>query len=456
MLARVAGPARRRAAARFSMMSVVSVATLIGSGFYLARDYVGEPAALYGASYGVMLSAKIVLLAALLLLGGLNFLTVRRWRGERSTPILPMRRFAEVEIGIGLTVIFCAASLASLPPARDLSSDWASAAEVVERLAPRWPPRLESPDLSSLSITMAQEKRPSAPLAYAIGEPPAPPRNAADIAWSEYNHHWAGLFVLAMGGLSFPLFLAFKNLRHFILEDEKLVETLRNPIRYREIGRSVAEGIVSSSLRRILNVWVRAHQAGVLGPSQEKIAEKAQILLDALADTAIDALIDEATGYQKRRAHDALQKLLAAYVLPEFRPYQTKFPISFYEQIHRVMGWAFDAESSARTAYIGKLTNRLIYDQLPPGVHEDLRRKNPVDPLTKRRRRKHFQLLTEDIGEPHLDRQITAVTALLRATPSGQWKFFEMVFAQAFPPAQPDLFLAEEIERLTGPGGAVH
>jgi copper resistance protein D len=202
MLARTEGPARRRAAARFSMMSVLSVATLVGSGFYLARDYVGDPAALYGASYGVMLSAKIILLAGLLLLGGLNFLTVRRWRAEPSTSILPMRRFAEVEIGVGLTVVFCAASLASLPPARDLANDWASASEIVERLAPRWPPRLESPDLSSLSITMAQEKRPSAPLAYAIGEPPAPPRNAADIAWSEYNHHWAGLFVLAMGALA--------------------------------------------------------------------------------------------------------------------------------------------------------------------------------------------------------------------------------------------------------------
>jgi hypothetical protein len=38
--------------------------------------------------------------------------------------------------------------------------------------------------------------------------------------------------------------------------------------------------------------------------------------------TAIDALIDEATGHQKRRAHDALQRLLAAYVRPEFRTYE--------------------------------------------------------------------------------------------------------------------------------------
>jgi hypothetical protein len=246
----------------------------------------------------------------------------------------------------------------------------------------------------------------------------------------------------------FPLYLAFKNLRPFILEDAQLVEALKNPIRYREMGRSIAEGIPGTVLRRILSVWVSAKTAGVLGPSQERVADRAQALLNALADTAIDALIDEATGYQKRRAHDALQKILAVYVRPEFRIYSSKFPISFYEQIHRVMGWPFDASSSARTAYIGKLTNRLIYEQLPPGVLDDLKRKNPVDPISKRRKRKHYYWLTEDVGNPHVDRQIAAVTTLLRATPTSQWKFFEMLFNQAFPPAQPDLFLAEEIERL--------
>jgi len=34
------------------------------------------------------------------------------------------------------------------------------------------------------------------------GEGVLPPRNAEDIAWSEYNHHWAGLFVLAIGLLA--------------------------------------------------------------------------------------------------------------------------------------------------------------------------------------------------------------------------------------------------------------
>jgi len=96
-----------------------------------------------------------------------------------------------------------------------------------------------------------------------------------------------------------------------IQEDVELVDALREPIRYRSISGSIAEGIPGQVLRRICSVWVRAHRAGVLGVSQQRIAEKAEILLNALADVAIVALIDEATGYQKRRAHNELQKILA-------------------------------------------------------------------------------------------------------------------------------------------------
>jgi hypothetical protein len=249
-------------------------------------------------------------------------------------------------------------------------------------------------------------------------------------------------------GIHLPLHLAFKNLRPFILEDAELVESLRGPIRYRAISGQIGEGIPGQVLRRICSVWVRAQRAGVLRSSQEKIAEKAQILLDALADVAIIALIDEATGYQKRRAQDALQRILEAYIAPELMPWQVRFPVSFYEQLYKVMGWRYDASSTARTAYVGKLTNKLIYEKLPPGVLDELKRRNPTDPITKRRRRKHHQFLTDNIGNPHLQNQITAVTILLRATPAGNWRFFESLFNEAFPPPQGDLFAQLELEKL--------
>jgi hypothetical protein len=246
----------------------------------------------------------------------------------------------------------------------------------------------------------------------------------------------------------FPLHLAFKNLRPYILEDQELVSALRVPIRYRSVKGNIAEGIPAQVLRRICNVWTRARADSVLGPSQDKVAEKAEYLLNALADVAIIALIDEATGYQKRRAHNELQRILAAYISPELLPWQRRFPISYYEQIYRVMGWAYDASTTKRTAYIGQLTNKLIYQKLPPGVLLQLRRRNPVDLTTKRRKHKHFQLLTDDIGNVHLEKQIAAVTTLLRATPNGNWRFFETLFNHAFPPAQGELFAGLDVARL--------
>ncbi len=194
---------------RFSQMSMASVAVLLAAGLTLAYLYVGSFAALYGTAYGVMLVTKVALFGGLLLLGAGNYLLVERLRRDPATPILRLKRFAEVEIGVGLTVLFCAASLTSLPPALDLTSDRASWGEIVERVTPRWP-TLTSPDHASLAIPMLQaeldnhaaEMRAARPEAFVPGAGVLPPRNAEDIAWSEYNHHWAGILVAAIGLLA--------------------------------------------------------------------------------------------------------------------------------------------------------------------------------------------------------------------------------------------------------------
>ena len=194
---------------RFSQMSMTGVAVLLAAGLTLALLYVGSWDALYGTAYGVMLITKVALFGGLLLLGAGNYLLVERLRRDPATPILRLKRFAEVEIGVGLTVLFCAASLTSLPPAVDLTTDRASWGEIVARNTPRWP-TLTSPDHASLAIPMLQAEldnraaalRAARPEAFVPGAGVLPPRNAEDIAWSEYNHHWAGILVLAIGVLA--------------------------------------------------------------------------------------------------------------------------------------------------------------------------------------------------------------------------------------------------------------
>jgi putative copper resistance protein D len=156
----------------------------------------------------MMLLIKVALLGGLLFLGAMNFRTVERLRRDPAASILRLRRFAEAEIGIGFTAIFAAASLTSVPPAVDLQQDRVTLAEIVERNIPKWP-RLVSPDHDLTAIPVRQRELDAAAeggapaqLAYVPGTGVPPPRNAFDVAWSEYNHHWAGFVVLAIGLLA--------------------------------------------------------------------------------------------------------------------------------------------------------------------------------------------------------------------------------------------------------------
>ena len=203
------GEAFRLVGARFSRLSMAGVLCILVSATVFSLFYIGSLKAAYGTAYGVMVGAKAAMFGALLLLGLGNFLVVERLRRDPSTSILRLRRFAEAEIGIGITIFFAAASLTSVPPAVDLDQDRVTWTEIVQRNTPEWP-RLSSPDHDALALPAlqaqldregaAQSRAPAQAFTPGSGELPA--RNAADIAWSEYNHHWAGLFVVLVGGLA--------------------------------------------------------------------------------------------------------------------------------------------------------------------------------------------------------------------------------------------------------------
>ena len=194
------------------------------SGVTMSLMYIGNWQGLYGTAYGVMVGAKVAMFGGLLALGLGNYRLIERLGRNPATPVNRLKRFAEAEIGIGLAIFFAAASLTSVPPAVDLTQDRVTIAEIIDRNTPVVP-RLTSPDFKSLALAQLQARLDQEAAAQRAAPTPASipgsgifqPRNAADVAWSEYNHHWSGLFVLAIGVLALLNQAGVRFARHWPL-----------------------------------------------------------------------------------------------------------------------------------------------------------------------------------------------------------------------------------------------
>ncbi len=239
---------------------------------------------------------------------------------------------------------------------------------------------------------------------------------------------------MARGGSMVPglnryeLFISGDRISPHVVAD--LQQKIRAPIMFVTPTGGLAYGYEATVLVELCESVLAARAAGALQPQQLKIAQRCEILVRGLARVGIVALVDEVTGFQEVRKRDALYKILEAYISPDLMPWTRRFPASFYEEMFRLHGWPYDPESVKRPGVVGKFTNQFIYEQLPPGVLNELRRRNPKDDLGRRRVR-HHQYLSDDIGHPHLGGQISATTALMRA--SENWAMFKRLFDRAFP-----------------------
>lgn len=213
-----------------------------------------------------------------------------------------------------------------------------------------------------------------------------------------------------------PPFLAANNLQPFITD--KLREST-TPIVFRSLRGNRAFGYDARLLPMVCEVYLKARDAEregkkVLSQTQEHIARTCDILMRGLAHVGIIALVDEATGYQDIRTQRELNQILELYVQEELRPYLSKFPAEFFKQIYRLYGWQYKPGSTKRTPQVGKFINKYIYQELPPNVLPKLQELNP---MTEKgwRRWKHTQFLAET-GNEHLDKQITAVTFIMKVS----------------------------------------
>jgi copper resistance protein D len=187
----------RRLAERYSRMALLGAATLVSAGISMAWFYVGTWGALNTTAYGIMLVAKIFLLLAMVALGSGNWSLVRRLASDPEPLLTRLRRVVEAEICLGFLAVLTAASLTAQAPSVDVTAqDRLTSHEIYVRLHPE-PPRMSSPPLAALTPPSSLEVAvKDSQFVATVGS------DDSDKAWSEYNHHWAGLIVLIAGLLA--------------------------------------------------------------------------------------------------------------------------------------------------------------------------------------------------------------------------------------------------------------
>jgi len=148
-------------------------------------------------------------------------------------------------------------------------------------------------------------------------------------------------------------------------------------------------------------------ESGVsLTDRQKEIAIRAGMFLAACAKVGLDALIDEATGYQYLRPEDALAIKLKLYLEEEMRKWEPTFPDQLWEQFGRLTKWK--GRIHQRPKYWGKLVMKLIYEYLDPDVAQWLRDNAPK----AQKGQNYHQWLTSQYGLRKLVEHIWVVIGI--------------------------------------------
>lgn len=219
-----------------------------------------------------------------------------------------------------------------------------------------------------------------------------------------------------------PHFLGFKSLKPFI--DKHLGDLQSIVVKYRTTGGAAALGIRAEIIPKICEIWIDADEQGSLGSRQKRIAASARLLMRALAYKGIEALVDSATGFNASQDQSDIARFIKAYVAKDLRQWVRTFPRSFFEQLCRLRGIPFP-EDMRLPQYFGHIVNDLVYDRLAPGVKDELRNRNPV--TNGKRRHKHHQYLTENVGHPRLLHHLGLLEGIASGFGDGEYDKFHTV-----------------------------
>jgi P63C domain len=198
-----------------------------------------------------------------------------------------------------------------------------------------------------------------------------------------------------------------------------LREKIENPIvfKYIDTGSESAEsatgktvhGYETGTFVEILRLIL----VSKLTKTQKFLADRAAAMLISLANTTLDAIVYQESGFWTAIEGQRVSEILDQYLQDHARKWAKTFPDEFWVKLIRVKGYP-SYFALKRPAFVGHWVNDIVYDRLVPGAKKRLNEINPRLPSGRRKNANH-QYTTEDHGLPELKGHLIKVMAYMDA-----------------------------------------
>jgi hypothetical protein len=170
---------------------------------------------------------------------------------------------------------------------------------------------------------------------------------------------------------------------------------------------TTALGFEATVLIDICDLYIAADEAGTLKSNQRGLVRQSWTIMRASSKVGIEALIDEATGYQEVREKRALQVKLQAFIAEDMQKWVKTFPDEFWHELARLEGIRYQARH--RPLRWGNYVLKFVYRAMDEDVAAELKKRTP-NPHYKQNLHQHLR----DFGKDQLQRQLGGVIAIMR------------------------------------------
>ena len=150
---------------------------------------------------------------------------------------------------------------------------------------------------------------------------------------------------------------------------QKLWDKIENPIYFKLLGTDpdggvgvMGDGYEAETLIEVCDALLRARLAKRLHPSQQFLAQQAEIIIRSTAKVGINKLVDDAVGYISDPRRQEYIEMFKTFIADECQQWNNEFPDKLADTMYRLYGLKrFDCKSKKHPRFFSKFIRNGLF-----------------------------------------------------------------------------------------------